>query len=138
MAASTASMSAPQSRPSEAAPAPGETFEQPGPFARQSLGSLLMASLRLRMPAASGDPTVGFPLGKDPRPLTITFLTTLYGANLASRPPPAPCACLRDAHLPGPPPAEAIGCRRPPTENTLLVRVKFSSFAPWFRIETDR
>src|ERR1700719_7732 len=75
MAASTASMSAPKSRPSEAAPAPGETLGQPSPFSWQSLGSLLTPFLRSRMPAASGDPTMMFPLGNDPRPLMIRFLS---------------------------------------------------------------
>ena len=70
-------MSAPKSRPSEAAPAPGETLGQPGPFSWQSLGSLLTPFLRSRMPAASGDPTTMFPLGKDPRPLMIRFLSNL-------------------------------------------------------------
>src|SRR5713101_4381855 len=77
MAASTASMSAPKSRPSEAAPAPGETLGQPGPFSWQSLGSLLTPFLRSRMLAASGHPTTMFPLGKDPRPLMIRFLSNL-------------------------------------------------------------
>src|SRR6202790_1140516 len=77
MAASTASISAPKSRPSEAAPVPGETLGQPGPFSWQSLGSLLTPFLRSRMPAASGDPTTMFPLGKDPRPLMMRFLSNL-------------------------------------------------------------
>src|ERR1017187_9679539 len=77
MAASTASMSAPTSRPSEAAPAPGEIFEQPGPLAWHSLGSLPMLSLRSRMPAASGELTTKFPLGKVPRWLMIRFFSNL-------------------------------------------------------------
>src|SRR4029077_3649937 len=81
MAASTASMSAPKSRPSEAAPAPGEALGQPGPFSWQSLGSLLTPSLRSRMPAASGDPTTMLPLGKDPRPLMIRFFSNLLGSK---------------------------------------------------------
>src|SRR6266852_9495279 len=136
MAASTASISAPKSRPSEAAPAPGEALAQPGPFAWQSLGFLLTVSLRSRMPAASGDATVMFPLGNDPRPTMIRFLSKVYGSKQACRTASEPCPWVRDAQLWGPPPAEATGGRRSPTENTLLVTVKFGSFASAFRTES--
>src|ERR1700691_4432787 len=129
-------MSAPRSRPSKAAWVPGETLGQPGPFARQSLGSLLMVFLRSRMPAASGDETVMFRLGRDPRPVMIRFVSNLYGSKQACRTasPPSPWVLL--AQLSGPPPAEITGGRRSPTENTLLVRVKPDNLAPEFWIES--
>src|ERR1700693_1935558 len=136
MAASTASISAPRSRPSEAAATPGDALGQPGPFAWQSLGFLLTVPLRSRMPAASGDETVMFSLGKDPRAVMIKFLSNLYGSKQACRTTSEPCAWVLDAQLSGPPPAVATGGRRSPTENTLLVSVKFCSFAPEFRTES--
>src|ERR1700678_3567 len=133
----SASMSAPKSCPSEAAPAPAETFGQPGPLAWQSRGSLLTESLRSCMPASSSDPTRMFPLGNDPRGLTIKFLSNLYGSKQASRTASVPCAWLLEAQLWGPPPADATGCLRSPRENTLLVTVKFGSFASGLRIESN-
>src|SRR5258708_30522970 len=135
MAVSTASLSAPRSRPSEAAATPGDTLGHPGPFAWQTLGSVAMVPLGSRRPASCDDKTVMFPLGKDPRALMMRFLSNLYGSKHACRTASEPCPWAWEAQLSGSP-AEATGGRRFPTENTLLVSVKFCSFAPLFRTES--